>query len=209
MKRTAQHLLCMATLLFGTGGFAQEPDSLGENIQSPQLRKEITQLREKVNQSKAAWKFIGYSGNLKNRSDLVFYDSSSVDKLGDGIYRVWIKNTKAATIRIFEKDTEIINSATGKESAGYVPPCAIVNSLKFNNDHEVIVYETIAQEKRPKPNITKLLEIDMKNKKHRAISTAVYKSNGDIDSRTDPTKWENIGLGSTYETLYKILRLKP
>jgi hypothetical protein len=157
----------MATLLFGSGGFAQEPDSLGENIQSPQLRKEITQLREKVNQSKAAWKFIGYSGNLKNRSDLVFYDSSSVDKLGDGIFRVWIKNTKAATIRTFEKDTETV-----------------------------------------KPYIAKLLEIDMKNKKHRAILTAVYKSNGDIDSRTDPTKWEYIGPGSTYETLYKILKLK-
>jgi len=157
----------MAALLFGAGGFAQEPDSLGENIQSPQLRKEITQLREKVNQSKAAWKFIGYSGNPENRSDLVFYDSSGIDKLGDGIFRVWIKNTKAAASRTFEKDTETV-----------------------------------------KPFIAKLLEIDMKNKKQRAISTAVHKSNGDIDLRTGPTKWEYIGTGSTYETLYKILKLK-
>jgi hypothetical protein len=206
MKSTVQHVLSVLCLLISVNSFSQTPDAQGNNIESPELRKEITQLREKVNQSKAAWKFIGYSGKNKTHSDLFFYDSSSVEKLEKGIYRVWIKNAKMTTIKIFEKDSDIIGKAAHNESEGYVPPCVKVQSLKFDNKHEIIVYESIALLKQPKPSTATLIEINLRSKNYRTLSVSVYKPNGDIVSETNLTRWHYTGTETTFETLYKILK---
>lgn len=206
MKPTVQHVLSLLSLLISFNGFSQNPDIQGNNIQNPELRKEITQLREKVNQSKAVWKFIGYSEKNKIRSDLFFYDSSSVEKLENGIYRVWIKDAKMTMIKLFEKDSEIIDKAAHIESEGYVPSCVKVQNLKFDNKHDIIIYESIAQLKQPKPSTATLIEIDLKSKNYRTLSVSVYKPNGDIVSETNLTLWHYTGTGTNFETLYKILK---
>jgi hypothetical protein len=207
MKAKIKLFFCLHIVFAGTDGFSEEPGQKAENIQSPQLRKETSQLRAVINQPNAEWKLIGFSEKHKTRSDMIFYDSSSVEILENGILRLWIKDVKASTIKKNENDFEIISKSAETIAEGYVPPCMKVNKSKFGDAdaHEIILFETIANLRRNQPGTMMQNEIDMKNLKYRNLLIRIYKPNGTIETSANKLIWNKIEPGSNFEILYKIL----
>jgi hypothetical protein len=208
MKAKIQPFLCLFIVLAGTVAFPEGAKQKAENIQSPQLRKEISQLRTAIDQPTTEWKLIGFSEKHKTRSDMIFYDSSSVEILENGILRLWIKDIAASTVKKSENDSDIINKSAEKIAEGYVPPCMKANTSKFGdaNAHEIILFETIANLRRTQPNTMMQIEIDMRNKIFRTLLIRVYKPNGTILTSPPETDWNKIAPGSNFETLCKILK---
>jgi hypothetical protein len=212
MKITRIDIIIAATLLIVTGNKSFPEDSVqqAENIQSPQLRKEISQLRAKVDQPQAVWKLMGYSEKHKTRkirTDMIFYDSSSVVKLENGIIRLWIKDVGAPVIKSGENDSEIINKAAIKEAEGYIPPCTKIRKAEFEDIHEIILFETVANLQRMQPKTMMQTEIDVAKKKFRTLLIRIYKPNGNIATGTAQPYWNRIEPQSNFETLYEILKL--
>ncbi|MGB7568662.1 MAG: hypothetical protein WBM07_12440, partial [Chitinivibrionales bacterium] len=132
-----QIFLCLLIVFTGTNGFSEEAGQQAEKIQSPQLRKETSQLRAIINQPNAAWKLIGFSEKHKKLADVLFYDSSSVEILENGILRLWIEDVPASAIKKNEQDSEIISKSAGEVAEGYVPPCMKESKSRFGDAHEI------------------------------------------------------------------------
>jgi hypothetical protein len=199
-------LLFLLIVFAGTNVFSDEPRQKAENIKSPQLRKEISDLRTKIDQPLAEWKLIGFAEKHKTRADMLFYDSSSLEVLENGILRVWIKDLKASAIIKSENDSDIVAASAGKVAEGYVPPCMNVSKSKFGDTREIILFETIANARRTQPSTMMQTEVDMKNLKFRTILIRIYKPNGTIETGPHGLDWNRIEPGSNFEMLYKILK---
>jgi hypothetical protein len=208
MKAKIKLFFCLLIVLVETDGFSEESRQKAENIQSPQLRKEISQLRTKIDQPTANWKLIGFAEKHKTRADMLFYDSSSLEILENGILRLWIKDVKAPIIKKSENDSDIISIAAEKAAAGYVPPCMKVSKSKFADAdaHEIILFETIAKMRQNQPYTMMQTEIDMGNLKFRTLLIRVCKPNGTMETGAHGVDWNRIEPGSNFETLYKILK---
>lgn len=212
MKKTQIDIIIAATLLSVAGHKSFSDDSVQqvENIQSPQLRKEISQLRAKLDPSPAVWKLMGYSEKHKTRkirTDMIFYDSSSVEKLEKGIVRMWIKDVDAHIIKSGENDSEVVNKAAIKEAEGYIPPCTKIKKSEFEDTHEITLFETVANLQRMQPKTMMQTEVDMAKKKFRTLLIRIYKPNGNIATGTPQPDWNRIEPHSNFETLYEILKL--
>jgi hypothetical protein len=208
MKAKIKLFFCLLIVLVETDGFSEESRQKAENIQSPQLRKEISQLRTKIDQPTANWKLIGFAEKRKTRADMLFYDSSSLEILENGILRLWIKDVKAPIIKKNENDSDIIGIAAEKAAEGYVPPCMKVSKSKFEDAdaHEIILFETIAKMRQNQPYTMMQTEIDMGNLKFRTLLIRVCKPNGTMETGAHGLDWNKIEPGSNFETLYKILK---
>ncbi len=205
MMAKIQIFLCLLIVFAGTNGFSEEAGQQAEKIQSPQLRKETSQLRAIINQPNAAWKLIGFSEKHKKLADMLFYDSSSIEILENGILRVWIEDVPASAIKKNEQDSEIISKSAEKVAEGYVPPCMKESKSRFGDAHEIILYETIANLRQTSPKTMMQTEIDMKNNKFRTLLIRIYKANGTIATGAHAGDWNKIISGSNFEILYKIL----
>jgi hypothetical protein len=212
MKKTQIDIILAATLLIVTGNKSFSEDSVqqAENIQSPQLRKEISQLRATVDQPQAVWKLMGYSEKHKTRkirTDMMFYDSSSIEILENGIIRLWIKDVDASIIKSSENDSEVINKAAINEAQGYIPPSMKIRKSEFEDTHEIILFEMVANLQRMQPKTMMQTEIDMVKKRFRTPLIRIYKPNGNIVTGTAQPDWNRIEPQSNFETLYEILKL--
>ena len=201
-------LLFLLIVVAGTNVFSEGPRQKAENIKSPQLKKEISDLRTKIDPPMTEWKLIGFAEKRKTRADMLFYDSSSLEVLENGILRLWIKDVKAPTIKKSENDSDIIGIEAEKAAAGYVPTCMKVSKSKFADAdaHEIILFETIAKMRQNQPYTMMQTEIDMGNLKFRTLLIRVCKPDGTMETGAHGVDWNRIEPGSNFETLYKILK---
>jgi hypothetical protein len=165
-------------------------------------------LRTAIDQPNSTWRLIGFSEKHKKRSDMIFYDSSSVEILENGILRLWIKDVAASTVKKSENDSDIVNKSAKKIAEGYVPPCMKANTSKFGDadTHEIILFETTANLRRTQPSTMMQTEVDMRNLLFRTLLIRVCKPNGTIETGPHGVDWNKIAPGSNFETLYKILK---
>jgi hypothetical protein len=127
--------------------------------------------------------------------------------LENGIIRLWIKDVGAPVIKSGENDSEIINKAAIKEAEGYIPPCTKIRKAEFEDIHEIILFETVANLQRMQPKTMMQTEIDVAKKKFRTLLIRIYKPNGNIASGTAQPYWNRIEPQSNFETLYEILKI--